>query len=70
MKQDVAEKICKKLDISIITLRQGLKDGKFPFGTVVGRTFILYPEKVKEYVGIDIENQNRKGSDRSQSLIR
>lgn len=55
MSPEVSDMMCKALDISVVTLRQGLKEGKFPFGTCVGRTYILYPEKVREYVGIDIK---------------
>lgn len=53
----------KKLGIAQTTLREGLYLGKFPFGTgfynegSTIRTFVIYPEKFKEYVG----GQNEKG---------
>lgn len=58
MRTEDAKEICKALHISMDTLRMGLEQGRFPFGTAVktdkGYSYILYPKKVGEYVGDSI----------------
>ena len=59
-KEDI-EKVCNALKISPQTLRLGLKEGKFPFGTCVGEaSYTLYPAKVKEFLGVNISVRKKK----------
>lgn len=58
MKIEQADKVAKALNTSILAIRAGLEQDKFPFGTAIKcdkqYVYILYPVKVKEYIGIDI----------------
>ena len=56
MTRDQALKVSKSLGISVESLRLGLRKGVFPFGTAYQTdkglwTYVLYPEKIKEYIG-------------------
>lgn len=52
------EKVARVLGCRSQTVRYGLKQGAFPFGTAVKcdkeYSYILYPAKVKEYLGVKI----------------
>lgn len=50
--------VARSLGVSDNTLRAGLRQGKYPFGTAFkskedNRTYVyvLYPKKVQEYIG-------------------
>ena len=55
--KDIA-KIAKVLGCEPLTVREGLKQGSFPFGTAVKckkeYAYILYPKRVKEVLGIEL----------------
>lgn len=52
------ERVAKALKVNPATVRKGLEQGQFPFGTVVKcekrYSYILYPKIVREVVGIEI----------------
>lgn len=52
------EQVAHALGISPQTVRFGLQQGAFPFGTAVkcekGWSYILYPQSVKEVIGIEL----------------
>ena len=54
------EIVAQKLGISPQTLRFGLQQGAFPFGTAIKcnkeYAYVLYPKMVKEVVGVEIGN--------------
>ena len=53
-KEDV-EKVCGALKIGADALRVGLKEGRLPFGTVIGESnYVLYPPKVWEFCGVKV----------------
>ena len=56
------EIIAEALGVNPQTIRLGLEQGKFPFGTAVQcdkrYSYIYYPEKVKEYIGISLGENN------------
>jgi hypothetical protein len=63
MKGEDAERVAKAMNTTVSTLRWGLEQGKFPFGTAVltsetaGRknyAYLLFKAKVKEYLGVDL----------------
>lgn len=50
------KEVAKLLDCSELTVRVGLQKGVFPFGVAMKVTgqrykYIIYPEKLKEFVG-------------------
>ena len=56
MTREQARSIAESLNISIESLRLGLRKGAFPFGTAYQNssglwTYVLYPQKIKEYIG-------------------
>lgn len=56
MTRDQARSIAESLNISIESLRLGLRKGVFPFGTAFQNssglwTYVLYPQKVREFIG-------------------
>lgn len=64
MKSEDSKRVAKVMHTTEATLRAGLEQGAFPFGAAVvtsesaGRknyAYLLFPEKVKEYLGIDLE---------------
>lgn len=63
MRKITIKEAAEKLNIAQTTLREGLYQGRFPFGTgfynegSTIRTFVIYPEKFKEYIG-EVENEN------------
>lgn len=58
------QKIAKAMGVNPTTVRLGLEQGRFPFGTAVKcekrYSYIFYPNKVTEYLGITIggDSQN------------
>ena len=52
------ERIAKVLKVNPQTIRRGLEQGAFPFGTAVKcekrYSYILYPKIVREVLGIEI----------------
>lgn len=63
MRTQDAERVAKAMHTTVSTLRWGLEQGKFPFGTAVltsetaGRknyAYLLFKAKVKEYLGVDL----------------
>lgn len=52
------EKIAKVLGVNPQTVRKGLEQGCYPFGTAVkcnkSYSYQFFPMKVKEYLGIEI----------------
>lgn len=61
-KANQMERIAKVLGVNPQTVRKGLEQGCFPFGTAVKcekrYSYIFFPEKVKEFLGVEIENEN------------
>lgn len=59
------ERVAQALGISPQTLRYGLRQGAFPFGTVIEckgeYAYVLYPKLVKDVVGIEIGENEEKG---------
>lgn len=64
MKKDDAKRVAAAMNTTVATLRWGLEQGKFPFGTAVltsetaGRknyAYLLFREKVREYLGVDLD---------------
>ena len=61
-KQSDMERVAKVLGVNPQTVRKGLEQGCFPFGTAVKcdkrYSYIFFPEKVKEFLGVEMENEN------------
>lgn len=66
MKQSDSVRVAKAMNTTVPTLKAGLVQGAFPFGTAVctsesaGRknyTYLLFRGKVKEYLGIELDNE-------------
>ena len=57
------EKVARALKVNPMTVRLGLRQGKFPFGTAVKcdkrYSYILYPLMVKKYLGIEIGGSSK-----------
>lgn len=58
MTREQAKLVSESLNISIESLRLGLRKQAFPFGTAYQTDtgtwiYVLYPEKIKEYVNHD-----------------
>lgn len=57
---EVFNKVARAQGVSTITLREALKQGVIPYGRAFqavegGKyTYLLFPEKVREYLGIDL----------------
>lgn len=58
------DEVAKLLDVTPATIRVGLQQGVFPFGVAFKRsehkkqyTYVIYPEKVKEYAGEQKEGE-------------
>ena len=58
------EKVARALKVNPTTVRLGLRQGKFPFGTAVKcdkrYSYILYPLMVKKYLGVDIGRDEKE----------
>ena len=56
------ELISKVLGVNPQTVRKGLEQGCYPFGTAVkcgkGYSYQFFPQKVKEYLGIEIRKDD------------
>lgn len=57
------ERIARVLRVNPATVRKGLEQGVFPFGCAVKCekrfSYIFFPEKVKEYLNIDIGGDDK-----------
>ena len=55
------QKVAKALGTSEQTIRRGFEQKALPFGAAVRcekrYAYIVFPEKVKEYLGIDLRDQ-------------
>lgn len=56
MTREQAKSVSESLNISIESLRLGLRKQVFPFGTAYQNdsglwTYVLYPQKVREFIG-------------------
>lgn len=56
MTREQAKLVSESLNISIESLRLGLRKQVFPFGTAYQTdrglwVYVLYPQKIKEYIG-------------------
>ena len=55
------EKVAKILKVNPETVRRGLEQGRYPFGTAVKcekrYSYQFYPEKVKEYLGVSLDEK-------------
>lgn len=62
-KQKDMEIVAKVLGVNPQTVRKGLEQGCYPFGTAVkcdkSYSYQFFPEKVKEYLGIEIGGSNK-----------
>lgn len=58
------EIVSKALGVNPQTVRYGLEQGVFPFGVAVKCekrcSYIFFPEKVKEYLGVELNENERK----------
>lgn len=66
MRTEDAEKVAKAMNTTVATLRWGLEQGKFPFGTAVltsetadrkNYAYLLFKAKVREYLGVDLSEE-------------
>ncbi len=59
------EKVAKVLKVNPQTVRLGLQQGCYPFGTAVkcakGYSYQFFAKKVEEYIGINIKDGNKDG---------
>lgn len=57
------ERVARVLKVNPQTVRRGLEQGCYPFGTAVkcdkSYSYQFFPEKVKEYLGIEIGGSNK-----------
>lgn len=55
------ERIAKVLRVNPQTVRKGLEQGCYPFGTAVkcdkGYSYQFFPMKVKEFLGVDLNER-------------
>ena len=58
------ERIAKVLGVNPQTVRKGLEQGCYPFGTAVkcdkSYSYQFFPQKVKEYLGVNLDEDERK----------
>lgn len=58
------ERVAKALGVNPATVRKGLEQNCFPFGTAVKcdkrYSYIFFPEKVKEYLGVEINERDER----------
>lgn len=58
MRVEDAEKVAKAMNTSTLTVRKGLEQNAFPFGTAIKHkesyVYVLYPNKVKEYLNVEL----------------
>lgn len=66
MRKEDAELVAKAMHTTVPTLRAGLEQDKFPFGTAVltsetanrrNYAYLLFRTKVKEYLGVDLSEE-------------
>lgn len=59
MKIEDAKKVAQVLKTSPSTLKAGIEQGVIPFGACIktekGSVTVLFPEKVKEYCGVNLD---------------
>lgn len=57
------ERVAKALKVNPQTVRRGLEQGCYPFGTAVkcekSYSYQFFPKKVEEYLGIEIWGSNK-----------
>lgn len=67
MKQNQARQVASILGTSIDGVRLGLEQGVLPFGSAIQCNnqfvYVLFPEKVKEYLGIDLSEEEADALD-------
>lgn len=55
------ERVAKVLGVNPQTVRRGLEQGCYPFGTAVkcdkSYSYQFFPEKVKEYLGVNLDER-------------
>lgn len=55
------ERIAKALKVNPQTVRKGLEQGCYPFGTAVkcekSYSYQFFPQKVKEFLGVDLDER-------------
>lgn len=55
------ERIAKVLKVNPQTVRKGLEQGCYPFGTAVkcekSYSYQFFPKKVKEYLGVSLDEE-------------
>lgn len=58
------ERVAKALGVNPQTVRMGLEQGVLPFGAAVKCekrfSYIFFPEKVKEFLGVNLDETERK----------
>jgi hypothetical protein len=60
-KQEDMERVAKALKVNPQTVRRGLEQGCYPFGTAVkcerSYSYQFFPQKVKEFLGVDLDER-------------
>lgn len=55
------QKVARALSVNPQTVRKGLEQGCYPFGTAVkcerGFSYQFFPQKVKEYLGVNLDER-------------
>lgn len=60
-KQEDMERVARALKVNPQTVRKGLEQGCYPFGTAVkcekSYSYQFFPRKVEEFLGVDLDER-------------